>query len=263
MKPLNLIFCAVCASLLFCFGANSPLCAADERPNFLWLTFEDTSADELGCYGNPDVSTPVMDQLANEGVRFTNAWSTAPHCSVSRSTLITGCYATTYNMDTHRYKYPQPKDIPLYPRFLRDAGYYCSNNYKTDYNIKDWDPEIWDECGDKKNHIGSYLNRKPGQPFFAVFNSMQTHMSRLTSVTTEGRRDFSKEGLDPAMLRLPPHVPDRERIRSDLAFHLEGVQDIDTWIKRHLDILEENGLSEDTIILVFSDHGGGLPRGKR
>ncbi len=70
------------------------------------------------------------------------------------------------------------------------------------------------------------------------------------------------EGLDPASLSLPPHVPDIQEIRSDFAFHMEGSQDIDKWVGMFLDDLREQGLSENTIIFFFSDHGGCLPRGK-
>ncbi|MCK5462453.1 MAG: sulfatase-like hydrolase/transferase, partial [Bacteroidales bacterium] len=90
------------------------------RPNILWLTLEDTSEYQFGCYGNSDIKTPVIDVLASKGIRFTNASSTAPHCSPARSTLITGCYATTYGMDVHREDYETPVDI-FYPRYLREA----------------------------------------------------------------------------------------------------------------------------------------------
>ena len=238
-------------------GWTTPLLA--KQPNILWLTFEDTSADEFGCYGNPDVSTPNVDKLAQSGIQYMQAISTAPHCSPARSTLITGCYATTFGMDNHRRRWPTPSGI-FYPEIMRKAGYYCTNNYKTDYNTTRNHKEIWDECG----HAATYnsLARRDDQPFFAVFNANITHMSRLTSVTMEGRRDFSKEGLDPAKLALPPHVPDVKEMRSDYAFHLEGVQDVDRWIGLFLKDLARRGLMEDTIILVNSDHGGCLPRGK-
>ena len=87
-------------------------------------------------------------------------------------------------------------------------------------------------------------------------------MSRLTSAHIEGRRDFAAEGLDPAGLALPPHVPDEVEVRSDYAFHLEGVQDVDTWVGIFLKDLKDKGLDDNTIVFVFSDHGGCLPRGK-
>lgn len=247
-------------NLLFVICAGAAICAqAVDKPNILWLTFEDTSAYEFGCYGNPDVSTPNVDTLARNGIQFMQAYSTAPHCSPARSTLITGCYATTYGMDNHRRKWDTPAGI-FYPDLMRTAGYYCTNNSKTDYNTTRNHKALWNECGDRASYNSP--KRKKGQPFFAVFNANITHMSRLTSVTMEGRRDFSKEGLDPAKLTLPPYVPDLEETRSDYAFHLEGVQDIDQWVGIFLKDLKKRGLADDTIIFVYSDHGGCLPRGK-
>ncbi|MBK1875481.1 sulfatase-like hydrolase/transferase [Pelagicoccus mobilis] len=232
---------------------------AAEKPNILWLTIEDTSAYEFGCYGNEDVETPNIDALAAGGLQMMKAWSSAPHCSPARSTLITGSYATTYGMDNHRRRWDTPAGI-FYPELLREAGYYCTNNSKTDYNTTRNRKGIWDECSSSATYNSS--DRRPGQPFFAVFNANITHMSRLTSVTTEGRRGFGKEGLDPQSLDLPTYVPDLPEVRSDYAFHLEGVQDVDRWVGLFLKDLEERSLSEDTIVFFYSDHGGSLPRGK-
>jgi len=138
-------------------------------PNFLWLTIEDTSEYQFGCYGNQDIETPTIDMLAGKGIQYTNASSTAPHCSPARSTLITGCYATTFGMDIHREDYDTPDNI-FYPQYLREAGYFCTNNAKTDYNTTINDNSLWDECGREAVYHSS--TRKPGQPFFSVFNPL-------------------------------------------------------------------------------------------
>lgn len=237
----------------------SGLMAAQERPNILWLTFEDTSPYELGCYGNPANPTPLIDSLARAGVRYENAYSGGPQSSPSRSTLITGAYCTTYGMDWHRGRVKTPSDI-FFPQYLRDAGYWCTNNHKTDYNTSLPNGICWDECGPHASYNSP--GRKSGQPFFAVFNSNLTHMSRLCSVHTDGRRDFSLQGFDPEHMPLPPHVPDLPEVYSDYAFHVEGVSDVDRWVRIFIDDLKARGLYDDTIIFIFSDHGGCLPRGK-
>ena len=88
MKNLSLLMCTA-----FCGLHTAQADAADnkknERPNILWLTFEDTSAYEFGCYGNKDVHTPNADSLAARGIQFMNAWSVAPQSSAARSSLIT------------------------------------------------------------------------------------------------------------------------------------------------------------------------------
>lgn len=230
-----------------------------KKPNILWLTIEDTSADEFGCYGNTVIKTPVIDSLARVGVKFTNAISTAPHCSPARSTLITGSYATTYGMDIHRELYDTPDDI-FYPSFLREAGYFCTNNYKTDYNTTIDNRKLWDECGKKASYNSK--NRKADQPFFAIYNTHATHMGRIRSITLDERRDFKALGIDPERIQLPAHIPDLPAMRSDAAYQLEASKECDQWVGSFLHDLKTRDLEENTIVFFFSDHGGCLPRGK-
>lgn len=230
-----------------------------KRPNILWLTFEDTSAYEFGCYGNGDVHTPNADSLAARGIQFMNAWSVAPQSSAARSSLITGCYSSTYGMDIHPVPYDTPADI-FFPQRLREAGYYCTNNSKTHYNSTTDNKSCWDECNNK----ASYNSTKRGkdQPFFAVYNTVTSHMGRIRTFHTDGRRDYTQEGIFPQQLTLPSYVPDLPEVRSDYAGHLEAVQDVDTWLGIFLKDLETRGLEDNTIIFFFSDHGGCVARGK-
>ena len=230
-----------------------------DRPNILWLTFEDASWYLFGCYGNTQVHTPVMDSLAREGVLFTNAWASAPQSSPARSSLITGCYATTYGMDFHPYPFDTPEGI-FFPQLLRDAGYYCTNNNKTHYNTTLDHKSCWDEC-DKTASYNSPA-RAEGQPFFAVFNTVTSHMGRYRTFHTDGRRDYTQEGIYPSLLELPGHLPDLPQVRSDYAANLEAAQDVDKWVGMFLQDLRDRGLADNTIIFVFSDHGGCQPRGK-
>ena len=230
-----------------------------ERPNILWLTFEDTSAYEFGCYGNKDVHTPNADSLAARGIQFMNAWSVAPQSSAARSSLITGCYSSTYGMDVHPVPYDTPADI-FFPQWLREAGYYCTNNSKTHYNSTTDNKSCWDECTPKASYNSP--RRGKDQPFFAVYNTVTSHMGRIRTFHTDGRRDYTEEGIYPSLLSLPSYVPDLPEVRSDYAGHLEAVQDVDTWLGFFLKDLKEKGLDENTIIFFFSDHGGCVPRGK-
>ena len=257
MKNQSVLLCsAMIYSIPF---INQIYAKEDLRPNILWLTFEDTSAFEFGCYGNKDVNTPNVDSLAQKGVQFMNAWSVGPQSSPARSSLITGCYAPTYGMDVHPVPYDTPEDI-FFPQRLREAGYYCTNNNKTHYNTTLNNKSCWDEC-DKKASYNS-PKRKEGQPFFAVFNTVTSHMGRIRTFHTDGRRDYTQEGIYPQLLKLPSYVPDLPEVRSDYAGHLEAVQDVDKWVKIYLDDLKAKGLDENTIVFFFSDHGGCIPRGK-
>lgn len=246
----------------FCGLYTTQAEAADkksERPNILWLTFEDTSAYEFGCYGNKDVHTPHADSLAARGIQFMNAWSVAPQSSAARSSLITGCYSSTYGMDVHPVPYDTPADI-FFPQWLREAGYYCTNNSKTHYNSTTDNKSCWDECTPRASYNSP--RRGKDQPFFAVFNTVTSHMGRVRTFHTDGRRDYTQEGIYPSLLSLPSYVPDLPEVRSDYAGHMEAVQDVDTWLGFFLKDLKEKGLDENTIIFFFSDHGGCVPRGK-
>ena len=259
MKHFSLFLACTATCGIYSLEASAANNKKKERPNILWVTFEDTSSYEFGCYGNKDVHTPNADSLAAQGIQFMNAWSVAPQSSPARSSLITGCYAPTYGMDVHPVSYDTPVDI-FFPQRLREAGYYCTNNSKTHYNSTNNNKACWDEC----TKTASYNSPKRGkdQPFFAVFNTVTSHMGRIRTFHTDGRRDYTKEGIYTELLTLPSYVPDLPEVRSDYAGHLEAVQDVDTWLGFFLKDLKDKGLDDNTIIFFFSDHGGCVPRGK-
>ena len=153
------------------FGAIliSGVTSAQDHPNILWITIEDTSPQFIGCYGNQEASTPTIDKLAEEGVRFSNAFSTGTVCSPSRSTIITGVRTFEMGTGNHRSNYPIPDFIKGFPFYMKKQGYYVSNNSKTDYNLGNMNQFIIETWNESSNEAG-WWNRKPGQPFFAVFN---------------------------------------------------------------------------------------------
>src|SRR5690606_26676425 len=162
---------------LFLFGLlqlvrGYSLAQQTDRPNILWIISDDLGND-LGCYGNADVYTPHLDRLAAEGVRFTSAYATAPVCSPSRSSLITGMYPVSINSLNHRTidKKPLPNGIEPITTYFREAGYFCANanekgkKGKEDYNFATeyiYDGIDWSE-------------RKPDQPFFAQIQIFEPH----------------------------------------------------------------------------------------
>ena len=253
---------AVCAGLACGSLPATGRETAKDRPNILWITCEDTSPN-LGCWGDSYASTPNLDQLAKTGVRYRNAFAPNPVCSPSRSTLLLGTYAVSTGTQRLRSRFPIPKDFRGYPEILRKAGYYCTNNVKTDYNTSDEKrliAECWDECS-KTAH---WRNRKEGQPFFAIFNLTHTHQSCTSFVD----RDFPiirdmKGKHDPAKAPVPPYYPDSPTVRKTIANCYDAISSMDAAAGRILDQLGKDGLAEDTIVFFFPDHGRGLPRGKR
>jgi N-sulfoglucosamine sulfohydrolase len=254
---------------LFVFLLGSSLAAghAPERPNILWLTAEDLSP-HLGCYGDPYARTPVLDELASRGVLYTHAFATAPVCSPARSTLITGMYATSLGTQRLRSQFPVRPEIRGFTAWLREAGYHCSNNVKTDYNLKD-EPAFIAGAWDESSPRAHWRNRKPGQSFFAVFNFMTTHQSR-TGVWPHdqfeseiGSKLPPEERHDPASANLPPYYPDIPEARRAWARYHDCITKMDKEAGELLAQLEADGLAENTIVFFYGDHGMGMPRGKR
>lgn len=242
------------ALLLFVLGAVTA--GAAERPNILWITSEDNSAWFSGCYGNPQAHTPHMDRLAREGIRYTHAYANAPVCAAARTTWITGVCAVSLGTQNMRSRYAIPPSIRFYPELLREAGYFCSNNSKTDYNIAGNDKRVWDECS-RQAH---YRHRKPGQPFFAIFNLGTSHESKIFHDPKPGDPG---EGPTPDEVFIPPYHPDLPGVRKDWATYHQRVSAMDLQVGKLLDELEREGLADDTIVAYCGDHGGVLPRSKR
>ena len=154
-----------------------------------------------------------------------------------------------------RSYYPKSESVKTYPEYLREAGYYCTNNSKTDYNTGSVNPaEIWDES----SRTAHYKNRAPGQPFFAVFNTTISHESCLhDSIPDEQLRH------SPDKVFIPPHHPATSGMKHDWAQYYDKVEDMDTQIGKWLQELEDEGLAENTIVFYYGDHGGVLARSKR
>jgi N-sulfoglucosamine sulfohydrolase len=244
--------------------ANDQL--SEKRPNILWISCEDISP-HLGCYGDQVAKTPNLDQLAAQGMRFTRCFTSSPVCAPVRSGIITGMYPTTigtHHMRTsHRdrsgelptpYQTVPPPYVKAFTEYLRAAGYYCTNNSKTDYQFTDFSYTpitIWDAC----SQTAHWKNRPDkNQPFFAVFNDTQTHESKTWQ---------EPELTDPAAVEVPPYYPDTQPVRKSIARLYDQIHKMDTRAGELLRELEAAGLADNTIVFFWGDHGDGLPRAKR
>ena len=259
---------------------------AQQRPNILWLTCEDISPS-LSMYGDSTAKTPNIDKLASESLIFTEAFAVVGVCAPSRSSIITGMYPIsigTQNMRTGRdvsgwgrrkyendaftgyapkghdindklvgfYSAVIPPQVKCFTEYLREAGYFCTNSKKTDYQFAA-PVTAWDENGDAAH----WKNREIGQPFFSVFNDEVTHESQIW------RRKNMQQTVDPKTVPLPDYYPDTKTVRTDVARNYSNIEQLDKNIGKKLEELKEAGLYDNTIIFFFSDHGGPLPRGKR
>lgn len=247
-------------SLLFiaCLTAVSGVAAQNAKPNILWLIAEDFGP-ALGCYGQKNVSTPNLDQLARDGVRYTHFYTTAPVCSPSRSAFMTGMYQTTIGAHQHRTaaadKKPLPDGVRILPDWMRDAGYFTANirklpdsfgfkgTGKTDWNfISPAVPFDSDQWSDLKSH----------QPFFAQINFQETH-----------RKFHAPKKADPAKIELPPYYPDHPVAREDYAEYLDAAMEMDRKVGVILNQLKKDGLADNTVVIFMGDNGEAHVRGKQ
>ncbi len=235
--------------------------APGDKPNILWITCEDISP-YLGCYGDSYAKTPNLDKLARQGVLYTKAFASAPVCAPSRSCLITGVYATSLGTQHLRSEVRLPQQIKCFPEYLRSAGYYCSNNYKKDYNFID--VNVWDESSETAH----WRKRKPGQPFFSVFNFTSTHQGQINGSDEEFFAKYTSklepiERHDDKRIPLPPYYPSTPFVRKIWSRYYNLITFMDKQVGDLLGQLEADGLADNTIVFFFSDHGMGIPRFKR
>ncbi len=241
-----------------------PKTELSKRPNILWISCEDISAN-LGCYGDDYARTPNLDQLAREGVRFDRAFTPAGVCAVVRSGIITGLYPPSLGSQHMRSRIVLPEGVRCFPEYLREAGYFCTNKSKTDYQFEP-PKSVWDRQGNSHN---DWRDRAEGQPFFSVINltcshesqirhGEKTHAAILERLSIDQRHDPDEAGK-----YLPPIYPNTPESRKDWAWYADNISEMDRQAGLVLQQLEEDGLADNTIVVFWSDHGRGLPRGKR
>jgi len=245
----DFIKAAGAVSVAACAGAPVWAQSAD-RPNILWVTSED-NGPALGCYGDAFADTPNIDSIAAKGMIYERAWSAVPVCAPARTTIISGVYPPSMGAEHMRSQVDMPAFMKMYPQFLCEAGYYCTNNSKEDYNLAK-PGTVWDDSSNK----GHWRNRKPGQPFFAIFNFTTTHESQV-------RKRPHKQVHDPATVRVPAYHPDAPEVRQDWAQYYDKITDMDAQVGGTLKQLKADGLDNDTIVFYYGDHGPGMPRCKR
>lgn len=295
---LPLVYASVCslayasieADIKNTFSQNS------HKPNILWLVLEDMSPI-LPAYGDNTIETPNISRLAKEGVKYTNVYSTSGVCAPSRAGLALGMYpsavggnhmrTTSYTQVTGLPKYGAvpPPEAKMLSQYMRELGYYTTNNYKTDYQFQA-PKNAWDESG----VYAHWRNRPANKPFYSVVNFTTTHESGLFEPYgirhIESRHYFADDPARIAKLStspnqktdqantpvhvekdldfpIPPYLPDTPLVRRDLWKMYNNLAEADRQIGAVLEQLKQDGLLDSTIIFFYSDHGGPLPRQKR
>jgi len=271
--------------LLNSAGADAPAPAAApatitpfaSRPNILYVILEDIGPN-FGCYGEALVRTPHLDRFSAQGIRFTNAFCTAPVCSASRSALMTGCYQTSIGGQHHRTWQWNKRVLPAPVRHLcdwfRQAGYFTCNLQRPAKERKAAPGAITGAIGNGKIDLNFLISeprpedpfdgigwneRSPGQPFFAHITIFETHKGLGWK---RARQQPKAELVDPDKLQLPSYYPDHPIARDEYANYLDAIHLSDGYFAQLLRRLEDDGLAQNTIVVVSSDHGP-LFRGKQ
>lgn len=242
-------------SLLLPMAAGA---ATGEQTNILVIVCEDISP-YLGCYGDEVAHTPHLDRFALESIRHTGMFTTVGVSSPSRYSLITGRFPSDdganfmrVNSFDKEFEAVPSEGVRCYTEYLRRAGYYCTNNAKTDYQFQT-PKAAWDECGNKAH----WKHAPEDVPFFAIFNLMTTHESKIWENADDPLT------VSPDSVVLPPYYPDCPEVRRDMAVMYSNIERMDRQFQMLYDELRASDRFSNTIVIFYSDNGGPLPRGKR
>jgi arylsulfatase A-like enzyme len=276
ISEANIVMRLVVHSLILLVTSNVIALRLEAKPHLLLLLSDDHSYPYLGCYGSPNVSTPVLDQFASEGMKCSRFFTTAPQCVPSRASLMTGRSPVAARMT--RFSSPLPRDEITLPELLREkAGYFtgiCGRGFHLDgsksssnpeanailekHHLKTFDDRVdfLNQCDDEEvpKQLSNFLDKKPtDKPFFMWANFSDPH--HAWSAPKELRPD-------PAKLVLPAHWPDYPEMREQLADYFSEINRLDQTIGNVLKVLRDRDLLDETFIVFLGDNGCALPHGK-
>jgi len=230
--------------------------AADDRPNILFALADDWSWPHASIAGDMVVKTPTFDRVAREGVLFPNAFVSSPSCTPSRGAMLTGQWHWRLEEGASLWSTLQPK-FDVYPDLLEEAGYHVG------YTRKGWGPGNFKVSGRTRNPAGPgyrdferfMQERHSGKPFCFWFGSNDPHrVYRWQSGIESGMR------LED--VTVPPCMPDSEKVRTDICDYYWEIQRFDREVGEMLNILEENGELDNTLVVISGDNGMPFPRCK-
>ena len=232
--------------------------AQDNRPNLIFIIADDVSWNDIGCYGNPGVKTPTIDKLASEGIKFTNVFLTASSCSPSRTSIISGRYP--HNTGSAELHTPLPEEIIPFPLLLKEAGYYTVQAGKAHFGepaLRAFDQAYQNEgggSGGEERWVQCLQERPKDQPFFAWFAAFDAHR--------DWQADDFLTSHQPGDVMVPPYLVDSPETRQDLVSYYNEIQRFDYYIGEVVKELENQGIADNTLIMVLADNGRPFPRCK-
>ena len=253
----------------FCFFILALGLSAQDQPNIIVFIADDVSWNDYGCYGNDGVRTPNIDELAANGIKFTNAYLTASSCSPSRSSIITGRYPHN-NGKAAELHLPIADHLPWIPELLQYEGYYTALSGKDHMKREDGShEEFWDHHdggrvegnrGGEANWVDITRSRPDDQPFFFWFAAYDAH--RQWDADGDWVESLYGPMTNPADVVVPPFLLDTAETRQDLASYYNEITRFDYFIGEVVDELENQDALDETLIFVLADNGRPFPRAK-
>ncbi|MBT3279746.1 MAG: sulfatase [Phycisphaerales bacterium] len=247
-----------------------------KQPNIVWLFIEDQHP-WWSCYpevlGGNLVKTPALDALAQDGVRFERCYVPTPVCSPCRSAIVTGTYSIRTGIHDHRSsRHPGaqihlPEGVCTAPELFRKAGYNAFNKGKDDYNFN-YDRKAVYTLGTKPGTVSFYGGKGGGsiaeanaksKPFFG---QIQAHGGKSGN-RVKARFVGGVKATDPKTVTVPPQYPDIPQIRNEIAHHHDTMLCSDYDAANVVKQIKAAGQWDNTILFVFTDHGGKMARAKQ
>ena len=251
-----------------CTNKKEPITSTP--PNIVFIIADDVNWNDIGVYGNPNVRTPHIDQLAKDGLQFTQAFLTTSSCSPSRTSIISGLYP--HNTDAEQLGWPLPADKKTFVEQLKNAGYWTGLAGKFHMGpevIDDFDVVMemqWKDAPDgiDRRLVGDgsgcddWINllqgRDKSKPFFTWLASFDAHPPFYEGII--------KNPHKPADVILPPYHPDTKEVRKDYALYYDEISRMDSYIGEVIAELDKEGITDNTVILFITDNGRAFPRDK-
>jgi arylsulfatase len=241
---------AIIAPLSGAFAKKEP-----SKPNVILIIADDVSVSDFGCYGNPNIRTPNIDKLADNGMRFSNAYLTTSQCSPTRCSIITGRYP--HNTGAPELHTELPEGQIMFPAILKEAGFYtvaAGKWHMGEYAKGAFDKIVNGGAGGEERWIECLQQRPKDKPFFMWFASFDAH--RPWQFDAEGKPHTPQDAI------IPPYLIDTPNSRKDMAMYYDEIQRLDRYVGLVVKELEEQAILENTCIIFISDNGRPFPRCK-
>lgn len=266
-KCISRIYILSCI-LLFFLITNS--CSTDKvpgRPNILFAISDDQGYPHASAYGVKFVNTPGFDRIADEGLLFHNVFCAVPQCSPNRASILTGRYLWQNNeAGTHASLFPS--NLKIFTDYMIEGGYDMGSTGKG------WAPGAIDKTNRIKNRnlIGKYYGAKDQAEYWKEFQEFLGERDSEKPFffwygTYDPHRPYKEgsglaAGKKLADVDVPPYLPNNNDVRSDFLDYALKIERFDSNLVKMIEILEETGELENTLIIVTSDNGMPFPRAK-